>query len=116
MNLAEFKEYCLRKKGTSFYFPFDENTLVMRVGSKMFALTNINSDEFKINLKCDPFMAMDLRNDYEDIEAAYHMNKKHWNTVRVNGALDEAMVRMLIDISYDLVFKGLKKSEREGIS
>lgn len=115
MNLKELKDYCLSKKGVHEDFPFDDETLVLKVGSKMFALTNINEKDLKVNLKCDPIMSQDLRREYNAIKPGYHMNKTHWNTVEINGSIDDKTIKMLIDISYDLVFKGLKKKEREEI-
>lgn len=115
MNLEGLKNYCLCKKGVYEHFPFDDETLVFKVGSKMFALTNINEKELKINLKCDPIMAQDLRREYVAIKPGYHMNKDHWNTVEVDGSMEDKIIEMLIDISYDLVFKGLRKKEREEI-
>lgn len=115
MDLHAFKNYCLSKKGTSEDFPFDDETLVIKVGSKMFTLTNIKDKKFKINLKCDPMMAQDLRMEYKAITPGYHMNKVHWNTVEIDGTIDDNIIKMLIDISYDLVFKGLTKKEREAI-
>lgn len=115
IDIQQLKKYCLSKKGVSEDFPFDDETLVFKVGSKMFALTNINEKELKVNLKCDPIMAQDLRQEYEAIKPGYHMNKIHWNTVEIDGTIDDNMIEMLIDISYDLVFKGLKKKEREEI-
>ena len=115
MNLQDFRDYCLKKNGVAEYFPFDEETLVFKVGSKMFALTNINNSVFEVNLKCEPIMSEDLRREYSAIKPGYHMNKKHWNTITIDNSIPEDKVRFLIDLSYDLVFRGLKKSEREGI-
>lgn len=115
INFQEFKDYCLKKKGVYEDFPFDDETLVFKVGSKMFALTNINDQKLKVNLKCDPLMAEDFRREYEAIKPGYHMNKVHWNTVEIDGTIDDETIKMLIDISYDLVFKGLKKKEKEEI-
>lgn len=116
MNLNDIKKYCKTKKGVTETFPFDDTTLVMKVGSKMFLLTDINSSVLKVSLKCDPFMSIDLRRDYKAVEAGYHLNKKHWNTVTVGEDLDDEKVKFLIDISYDLVFKGLTKKEKESIA
>lgn len=112
MNLKEFKDYCMSKKGVTETFPFDDETLVLKVGSKMFALTNINNPILEINLKCDPFMSQDLRKEYSSIRPGYHMNKTHWNTVTVDGTIPEDKLLFLIDLSYGLVYKGLKKSEQ----
>jgi len=115
MDLETIKKYCLSKKGTSYYFPFDEYTMVIRVGSKMFVLMNINNSPLGINLKCNPYMAIDLRRDFPCIKPGYHMNKAHWNTVTIDGSLPEDKIFWLIDLSYELVFKGLKKAEKQSI-
>ena len=116
MILEDFKKYCLNKKGVKGYFPFDDEVLVFKVGSKMFALTNIKTSDLKISLKCEPLLSIDLRRDFTAIEPGYHLNKKHWNTVLVDGSIDDGQMYWLIDLSYDLVFKGLKKSEKEEIN
>ncbi|KAF2956331.1 MmcQ/YjbR family DNA-binding protein [Marinitoga sp. 38H-ov] len=115
MDLENLKEYCLNKKGVWIDFPFDEENMVFKVGSKMFALTNINSERFWVNLKCDPFLSEKLREEYKGIIPGYHMNKKHWNTVYINEDVPDEKIKWLIDISYDLVFKSLKKSEKDEI-
>ena len=112
MNLETFRKYCLSKKGTSEDFPFDVTTLVFRVGSKIFALTDTEWYPFRFNLKCDPEWAVELRENYESITPAWHMNKKHWNTVEPNGTIDSALIKKMIDHSYDLVYKSLTKSEK----
>lgn len=116
MNLNDIKKYCKAKKGVAETFPFDGETLVMKVGPKMFLLTNINSPILKISLKCDPFMSIDLRRDYKAVMPGYHLNKKHWNTITVGEDLDDEKVKFLIDMSYDLVFKGLTKKEKQLIA
>ena len=115
MNLQELKEYCLKKNGTSESFPFDDETLIIKVGSKMFLLTNIKSSILKINLKCDPIMADSLKKEYAAIIPGYHMNKKHWITVTFGEDVPDKKIKWLIDLSYDLVIKGLKKSEIQEI-
>jgi predicted DNA-binding protein (MmcQ/YjbR family) len=112
MDLKEFKSYCLNKKGVTESFPFDEKTLVLKVGSKMFALTNINKPILEISLKCDPLMAQDLRREYSSIKSGYHLNKTHWITITVDGTVPDDKILFLIDLSYDLVYKGLKKAEK----
>ena len=112
MNLENYYEYCLSKKGVTEHFPFDEDTLVFKVGGKMFALSSLaqwEKGEPSINLKCDPDRAQELRAEYSDIRPGFHMSKVHWNTITVNGELSNAMVKELIDHSYDLVFKSLTK-------
>ncbi|MFC1848710.1 MmcQ/YjbR family DNA-binding protein [candidate division CSSED10-310 bacterium] len=115
MDLEAFRQFCSQKKGVMECFPFDFETLVMKVGSKMFALTAINVRPLRINLKCDPFIAEELRAEFAAVQPGYHMNKRHWNTVTVDGSIPKEKILWMIDHSYDLVFKGLKKSEREEI-
>ncbi|MEM9025180.1 MAG: MmcQ/YjbR family DNA-binding protein [Bacteroidota bacterium] len=112
MNIESFREYCLAKKGVTEGFPFNETVLVFKVMGKMFALTDLEG-EFRINLKCDPERALALRADHAAIIPGYHMSKTHWNTVIIDGSVDEALVVELIDHSYDLVARSLKKAERE---
>lgn len=113
MHIEEFRDYCLAKKGVEETFPFDEQTLVFKVMGKMFALTGLERVPFQVNLKCDPDRAIELREEYEDIQAGWHMSKKHWNTVLFEGDLEEKMLLELIDHSYDLVVQKLKKKDRE---
>ncbi len=112
MNIETFVAYCLEKKGTEETLPFGPETLVLKVMGKMFALCPLDSDRFSIALKCDPDYALELRERHPEIEGAYHMNKKHWNSIQCEGSLSDALLKSLIDHSYDLVVKGLKKSER----
>jgi len=112
MNIEEFRDYCLSKKGVEETFPFDDVTLVFKVMGKMFALTGLKAEEFRVNLKCDPERAVELREEHVDIIAGWHMNKKHWNTVYFERGLDYALLMELIDHSYDLVVKGLRKKDR----
>jgi len=112
MNIQAFYDYCLAKKGVTEHFPFDEDTLVFKVGGKMFALSSLTQwekGEASVNLKCDPDRALELRAQYEAIEPGYHMSKVHWNTVAVDGDVPEKTFRELIDHSYELVFKSLAK-------
>ena len=82
INLEEIRMYCLQKKGVTEDFPFDEETLVFKVMGKLFLLTNINDVEISVNLKCNPELAIELREQYESVQLGYHMNKKMWNTVK----------------------------------
>jgi predicted DNA-binding protein (MmcQ/YjbR family) len=115
MDIETFREYCLSKKGTSENFPFDEVTLCLRVAGKIFAITGLDSEQFTVNLKCDPDEALELRERYPEVQPGWHMNKKHWNTVDFEGSLDDNILRRLIDHSYDQVVKSLKKSERQAL-
>ncbi|EJL66088.1 MmcQ/YjbR family DNA-binding protein [Flavobacterium sp. CF136] len=112
MNLETFYEYCLSKKGVTEHFPFDEDTLVFKVGGKMFALSSLlqwEKNEPSVNLKCDPERAQELRAEYEEIKPGFHMSKVHWNTIALNGNLPTSFIKELIDHSYELVFKSLTK-------
>ena len=93
-------------------YPFGEDVAVYKVNEKMFALMAEKSNPVRISLKCDPQLAVLLREKYETVMPGYHLNKKHWNTVDFEGGLDETTLRRLIDHSYDQVVKSLKKAER----
>lgn len=112
MDLETFYEFCLSKKGVSEHFPFDQDTLVFKVGGKIFALSSLSQwekYEASVNLKCDPERAQELRAEYDEIKPGFHMSKVHWNTLSLNGNLSTAFVKELIDHSYELVFKSLTK-------
>ncbi|MEM1318894.1 MAG: MmcQ/YjbR family DNA-binding protein [Bacteroidota bacterium] len=113
MHIEDFRTYCLSKKAVTEEFPFDEVTLVFKVMGKMFAVTGLDAEEFKVNLKCDPEYAIELREEYEDIRPGWHMNKSHWNTVHFENGLEDRLLYKLIDHSYDMVVKKLKKADRE---
>ncbi|NND10228.1 MAG: MmcQ/YjbR family DNA-binding protein [Flavobacteriaceae bacterium] len=109
MNIEQFREYCLHKKGVTEEFPFDENTLVFKVMGKMFALSGLEHIPNEINLKCDPERAIELREAFDGlIYGGYHMNKKHWNTLVIER-LPNDLIMELIDHSYDLVVTNLPK-------
>ncbi len=114
MNLESLRKYCLKKRGVTEGFPFDDETLVFKVGNKIFCLINI-TPPWKTNLKCDPEKAIELREEFEEIIPGYHMNKKHWNTIDLNGTLNDSLIKELIDDSYSLVFAGLPKKIRESL-
>ena len=115
MDIEQFREYCLAKKGVTEDFPFGEVTLCLRVGGKIFAITGLDAERFSVNLKCDPDYALELREQYPEVQPGWHMNKKHWNTVDFEGALDERLLRTLVDHSYEQVVKSLKKAERAAL-
>jgi predicted DNA-binding protein (MmcQ/YjbR family) len=118
MYLNDFHAYCLAKKGVTEHFPFDKDTLVFKVGSKMFALSSLSEWENEspsVNLKCEPAKALILREQYEGIEAGWHMSKVHWNTIKINKDVSDKLLRELIDHSYDLVYNSLIKKEKENI-
>ena len=115
MNLESYYEYCLSKKGVTEHFPFDDDTLVFKVGGKMFALSSLKKWEEGVaaaNLKCEPDRAEELRAQYEDIIPGWHMSKIHWNTVAINKEVPDALVKELIDHSYSLIVNSLPKRLR----
>ncbi|MEC4051103.1 MmcQ/YjbR family DNA-binding protein [Flavobacterium sp. SUN046] len=112
MDIQQYYEFCLSKKGVTEHFPFDEDTLVFKVGGKMFALSSLKEWEKgtpSLNLKCDPEWGEELRAQYESIQPGYHMSKVHWNTIAFNGDVSDKMMCELISHSYELVFKSLTK-------
>lgn len=112
MNIEEFRDYCLSLKGVTEGFPFDNKTLVFKVMNKMFALTSI--EEFRsVNLKCDPELAIELREQFMAVQPGYHMSKKHWNTITVNDDVNDPKLIELTKMSYDLVVSGLTKKLKE---
>lgn len=119
MNIQQLYEFCLIKKGVTEHFPFDEDTLVFKVGGKMFALSSLSNwekNQPSINLKCDPEKANQLRTDFEGINPGFHMSKTHWNTVSIHSDVPDKMVYELITDSYNLVFKSLTKNKQNEIS
>ena len=110
MNIEEFREYCISKKGVAETFPFGEDTLVLKVMGKIFALTGLETHPATANLKCDPERAIELREAYDGlIRPGYHMSKVHWNTVELERNIPHTLLLELIDHSYDLVVKSLTK-------
>lgn len=114
MTAEEIREYCLGKKGVTEGFPFNETTLVFKVGGKMFLLLDLESQPLSFSAKANPDWTEELREKYAQITGAYHMNKTHWNSVSCDG-LKPQLIFELIDHSYGLVFKGLPKKLREEI-
>lgn len=113
MNIENITNYCLSKKGAIEDFPFDEETLVIKVGGKMFVLIPLEKIPLQINLKCDPEKAIELREQYEYVQPGWHMSKKYWNTVIVDGNIRWSDLKKWIDHSYDEVVKGLPKKEKD---
>ncbi len=115
MQVDAFRDYCLKKAGATESTPFGEEHLVFKVGGKMFALLAFEEVPATANLKCDPDRALELRDRYEDVTPGYHMNKKHWNTVVIDGAIPQSELEKMIDHSYELVLRSLSKAERARI-
>lgn len=112
MDLESFRDYCLTKKGVTEGMPFGETVVVFKAGEKMFALASLDDVPTTVNLKCDPDLALELRDRYEQVRPGYHMNKKHWNTVDLDGGVPNVEIKKMIDHSYDLVMRSLPKKER----
>lgn len=108
MNVEEFRDYCLSKKGVTEGFPFDEKTLVFKVMGKMFALCGLERTPSQINLKCDPDKAIELREIHDGVIEGWHMSKVHWNTVFLDQ-LSPILLKELIDHSYDMVISKFTK-------
>lgn len=116
MNIEEFRDYCLAKKGVTESFPFDEHTLVFKVMGKMFAISGLERMPPQANLKCDPEWAIELREEYDGLViAGWHMNKIHWNTVEIERVPRDLLIEM-IDHSYDLIINSLTKKLKEELS
>lgn len=115
MNIEQLRDYCLAKSGATEGFPFGEDTLVFKVGGKMFLLTGLNSAN-SFNVKCDPELAIELRERHPEVKPGYHMNKKLWNTVYMDGTLSNKQLLQMIDHSYNLVFSGLPKKIKAEIN
>lgn len=111
MTPQELRAFCLSFNDAVEEFPFGPEASVFKVAGKMFALSSLDARPLSVNLKCDPDLAVQLREAHPEIVPGWHMNKRHWNTVRVAG-LPDAMVRELVEDSYDLVVAGLPKAVR----
>ena len=112
MNPTELRGHCLSFPGAEETFPFGPNTSVFKVGGKMFALSQVGADELRISLKCEPALAEQLRAAHAEVIGGYHLNKRHWNTVIIDGSLPEQMIKDMIEDSYDLVVSHLPESCR----
>jgi len=115
VNIEAFREYCLSKPGATEDTPFGPDVLVFKVMGKIFALCDIKSFD-SINLKCDPEIATKLREEWAGVTPGYHMNKKHWNTITMDGSIPDAKIRHWINHSYELVVAGLPKKLKSALS
>jgi len=116
MNVEALRTYCLTKPSATESFPFDDTTLVFKVGNKIFALLDTESRPTTMALKCDPERAIQLREEFDAVQPGYHMNKKHWNTVTVTSSLKSRDLQDWIDHSYELVWQSLPKATRAQLS
>lgn len=108
MNIETIREYCLAKEHVEETLPFGPDTLVYKVNGKVFLLMGMDNPDLRFNVKCDPDKALELREQYPAVQPGYHMNKKHWNTVLVDGSVKSDLLREWIDDSYNLVAKKKK--------
>ncbi|MDB5281065.1 MAG: MmcQ-like protein [Bacteroidota bacterium] len=114
MNLEELRDYCLQKPGATEGLPFGDDTLVFKVGGKIFLLADISVGN-SFNVKCDPELAVELRERYTEVRPGYHMNKKMWNTVFMDGVLTSKQLVDMVDHSYHLVFNSLPKKIQQEV-
>jgi predicted DNA-binding protein (MmcQ/YjbR family) len=115
MDIHETRMYCLSKAKVTECMPFDDMTLVFKLGGKMFALLSLDTDH-ALNLKCEPERAIELREHYDAITPGYHMNKKHWNTISLDGRLNTSLIKELVDHSYELIKESLPLKIRKELN
>jgi len=115
MNRKELRDRCLSFTGSEKTFPFGPETSVFKVGGKMFALSQLRADSLRISLKCEPALAQALRQTHAAVIPGYHLNKRHWNTVILDGSLPDESVRDMIEDSYDLVVSSLPQAKRRAL-
>ena len=115
MDIETIRDYCLAKKEVEEGFPFGETTLVFKVRGKIFLLAGLDNPVLQFNVKCDPEKAIEWREQFAAVQPGYHMNKKMWNTVIVDGSIPGRIIRQMIDDSYLLVVMSLPKKSREGL-
>jgi len=115
MNVESFRAYCLGKAAATEGTPFGPEDIVFKVAEKIFAILALEEVPPRVNLKCDPDLALELRDRYEQVQPGYHMNKKHWNTVVLDGVIPEREVKKMIDHSYNLVVESLPKAKQKAL-
>jgi predicted DNA-binding protein (MmcQ/YjbR family) len=113
MDAAGLRDWCLRQAGAVEDFPFGPETSVFKVAGKMFALSALDGAPLQVSVKCEPELAVGLRKSYPAIRPGYHLNKRHWNTLTLDGSLSDKIVRDMIEDSYDLVVSALPKRVRD---
>jgi predicted DNA-binding protein (MmcQ/YjbR family) len=112
MKAAELRDYCLSLREAEETFPFGPETSVFKVAGKMFALSQLGSDSLRVSLKCEPELAEALRAAHAAVLPGYHLNKRHWNTVVIDGSLEDEDIKEMIEDSYDLVVSKLPSAKR----
>jgi predicted DNA-binding protein (MmcQ/YjbR family) len=113
MKPADLQQHCLAQPDAVEDFPFGENVSVFKVRGKMFALSMLTKKPLEVSVKCEPELAVQLRDSYEAVQPGYHLNKRHWNTITIGADVPDRLVRDMIEDSYDLVVDGLPKGQRE---
>jgi predicted DNA-binding protein (MmcQ/YjbR family) len=116
LNSEELREYCISKKGVVESMPFGPDVLLFKVMGKVFLLFSLDNSTLQFNLKCTPEKAIELREQYPCVLPGYHMNKKHWNTIIVDGTINSKLLYEWITDSYNLVIKGLTKAQQKALS
>ena len=116
MDAEELREYCLSLPGTHEDFPFGPDTSAFKVAGKIFALSRLAEDPLRISLKCDPALAEELREAHAAVMPGYHLNKRHWNTVIIDGSLSDEMISDMVEDSYDLIVNKLPRAQRQALS
>lgn len=115
MNAEQLRDYCLSLLGTAEEFPFGPDTSAFKVAGKIFALSRLSEEPLRISLKCDPPLAEELRKAHPAVTPGYHLNKRHWNTVIIDGSLSDEMIRDLVEDSYDLIVSKLPRERRQAL-
>jgi predicted DNA-binding protein (MmcQ/YjbR family) len=115
MNIEQLRDYCLSKKAVEETLPFGPDTLVYKVAGKVFLLTGLDEEQLRFNVKCDPDRAIELREEFSCVLPGYHMNKKNWNTIVVDGSVSTKQLKEWIDHSYNLVVESLPKKTRDSL-
>ena len=116
MDAEELRDYCLSLLGTHEEFPFGPDTSAFKVASKIFALSRLAEHPLRISLKCDPALAEELREAHAAVMPGYHLNKRHWNTVIIDGSLSDEMITDMVEDSYDLIVSKLPRARRQALS
>lgn len=114
MDIETLREYCLQKPGVEEAMPFGEDTLVFKAGNKIFLLLSLDKAN-RFNVKCNPDLAIELREKHDEVQPGFHMNKTHWNTVFIDGNLSNKQLLEMVDHSYELIVKSLPKKIRENL-
>jgi predicted DNA-binding protein (MmcQ/YjbR family) len=115
MNASELRAHCLSLNGAVETFPFGTETSVFKVAGKMFALSRLRETPLRVSVKCEPGLAEQLRGAYAAVIPGYHLNKRHWNTVTIDGSLHDQMIEDMVEDSYDLVVSGLSKARQRSL-